>query len=190
MKIITDRNEALIAIKQNSLNFHYISEELQNDREIVIETVRTASYTLQCISKELQIVIEMAKKYSNALEYASDKLRVVLKVVRQNGGALQNDTEYASWELRGDKEFILEAINQGYLALEYASKKLQKYMITEKRLSFLEERASNSKNFAELVEFLEIEKNYPEVETTEDRERIKGYAKKRIQELAKINNVK
>ena len=63
-------------------------------------------------------------------------------------------------------------------------------MITEKRLSFLEEQASNSKNFAELVEFLEIEKNYPEVETTEDRERIRGSAKKRIQELAKINNVK
>ena len=63
-------------------------------------------------------------------------------------------------------------------------------MITEKRKSFLEEQATISIDFAELTTFLEIEKNYPEVETTEDRERIRGYAKKRIQELAKINNVK
>ena len=63
-------------------------------------------------------------------------------------------------------------------------------MITEKRLRFLEEQATISTDFAELTTFLEIEKNYPEVETTEDRERIKNYAKQRIQEFSKIKNVK
>jgi len=62
-------------------------------------------------------------------------------------------------------------------------------MITEKRLSFLEERATISTDFAELTTFLEIEKFYP-VETTEDRERIRNLAKKRVQELSKIKNVK
>jgi hypothetical protein len=63
-------------------------------------------------------------------------------------------------------------------------------MITEKRLRFLEEQATISKDFAELTTFLEIEKFYPEIETTEDRNRIRNLAKQRIQELSKIKNVK
>lgn len=63
-------------------------------------------------------------------------------------------------------------------------------MITEKRLRFLEEQATISTDFAELTTFLEIEKFYPEIETTEDRDRIRTLAKKRVQELSKIKNVK
>lgn len=63
-------------------------------------------------------------------------------------------------------------------------------MITEKRLSFLEEQATISTDFAELITFLEIEKYYPEIETTDDRNRIRNLAKQRIQELSKIKNVK
>lgn len=63
-------------------------------------------------------------------------------------------------------------------------------MITEKRLRFLEEQATISTDFAELRPFLQIEKYYPEIETTEDRDRIRALAKKRIQELSKIKNVK
>jgi hypothetical protein len=63
-------------------------------------------------------------------------------------------------------------------------------MITEKKLRFLEEQATISTDFAELTTFLEIEKYYPEIETTEDRERIRNLAKKRVQELSKIKNVK
>ena len=63
-------------------------------------------------------------------------------------------------------------------------------MITKENLCSLESQIANSKDFAELTTFLEIEKFYPEIETTEDRERIRNLAKKRIQELAKIKNVK
>jgi len=63
-------------------------------------------------------------------------------------------------------------------------------MITEKRLSFLEEQATISTDFAELITFLEIETYYPEIETTDDRNRIRNLAKQRIQELSKIKNVK
>jgi len=63
-------------------------------------------------------------------------------------------------------------------------------MITEKRLSFLEEQATISTDFAELITFLEIETYYPEIETAEDRNRIRNLAKQRIQELSKIKNVK
>jgi hypothetical protein len=63
-------------------------------------------------------------------------------------------------------------------------------MITEKKLRYLEEQANISTDFAELTTFLEIEKFYPEIETTEDRNRIRNLAKKRVQELSKIKNVK
>lgn len=63
-------------------------------------------------------------------------------------------------------------------------------MITEKRLSFLEEQATISTDFAELITFLEIETYYPEIETADDRNRIRNLAKQRIQELSKIKNVK
>jgi len=63
-------------------------------------------------------------------------------------------------------------------------------MITKKRLSFLEEQATISTDFAELITFLEIETYYPEIETTDDRNRIRNLAKQRIQELSKIKNVK
>ena len=62
-------------------------------------------------------------------------------------------------------------------------------MITAKKLDYLENQASTSKNFAELATFLEIEKHYPEVESTIDRERIRTYAKERIQQLAKLNTI-
>ena len=57
-----------------------------------------------------------------ALEYASEELRgdkeVVLEAVRQNGWLL----EYASEELRGDREVVLEAVRQNVVA--YAKKNL------------------------------------------------------------------
>lgn len=63
-------------------------------------------------------------------------------------------------------------------------------MITKENLCLLESQIAISTDFAELTTFLEIETFYPEIETTEDRERIRNLAKKRIQELSKIKNVK
>ena len=59
-------------------------------------------------------------------------------------------------------------------------------MITEKRLRFLEEQATISIDFAELTTFLEIEKFYPEIETTEDRDRIRNLAKKECKNYQKL----
>lgn len=63
-------------------------------------------------------------------------------------------------------------------------------MLTMARLQFLENQVSTSNDFKELAKFLEVEKNFPEIETTEDRDRIRTLAKKRVQELSKIKNVK
>ena len=69
----------------------------------------------------------MATVHQNgvSLEYASEELRtdreVVLAAVHQNGVAL----EYASEELRTDREVVLAAVHQNGVALEYASQELR-----------------------------------------------------------------
>lgn len=63
-------------------------------------------------------------------------------------------------------------------------------MITEEKLCLLESQIANSKDFAELTKFLEIEKFYPEIDKLEDRDRIRNLSKQRIQEFSKIKNVK
>ncbi len=63
-------------------------------------------------------------------------------------------------------------------------------MSTITKLQFLENQVSNSNDFSELVKFLEVEKNFPEIEATEDREKIRNLARERMQELSKIKNVK
>ena len=70
-------------------------------------------------------VLEVVKYYGDALEYASEELRgdreVVMEAVKQDGDALQ----YASEELRGDREVVMEAVKQNAYALFYASEELQ-----------------------------------------------------------------
>ncbi|KAG2374728.1 hypothetical protein C9374_010472 [Naegleria lovaniensis] len=70
-------------------------------------------------------VLQQVKHDGFALEYASQELRndreIVLEAVKQNGFAL----EYASQELRNDREIVLEAVKQNGFALEYASQELR-----------------------------------------------------------------
>lgn len=63
-------------------------------------------------------------------------------------------------------------------------------MITEEKLCSLERQIADSKDFAELTKFLEIEQFYPEIDKPEDRDRIRNLSKQRIQEFSKIKNVK
>jgi hypothetical protein len=64
--------------------------------------------------------MEAVKQNGWALEYASEELKrdreVVMEAVKQEGTALQ----YASEELRGDREVVLEAVKQDGWALQYA----------------------------------------------------------------------
>ena len=73
-----------------------------------------------------EIAIEAIKKSCGyVLEYASDDLKkdrdVVLEAVKKNGGALQ----YASNDLKKDREVVLEAIKNAERSLRYASPKLK-----------------------------------------------------------------
>ena len=70
-------------------------------------------------------VLRAIRRRGYLLEYASEELKadreVVMVAVKDSGDAL----EYASEELRTDREFILEAVNDGGSALQYASEELK-----------------------------------------------------------------
>ena len=58
MKIITDKNEALIAVRQAGYALRYASEELRNDKDVVLTAVKQSHYALQYASNGLQKAIE------------------------------------------------------------------------------------------------------------------------------------
>lgn len=87
------KDKAIVAVRKAGKAgsaLAYVSEELRNDKDVVLAAVSNYGYALEYASKEL----------------CADK-EVVLAAVRDNGYAL----EYASKELRADKDVVLAAVN-------------------------------------------------------------------------------
>ena len=130
MKVITNKNEILQAVKTDRYALRYASDELQNDKEVVLTAVENDGYALFHASEELkndkEVVLTAVKNDGYALRFASEELKndkdVVLQAVLNNGFAL----EYASDRLKNDKEVVLTAVKQNGHVLKYASKELQK----------------------------------------------------------------
>ena len=78
----------LEAVKNNGFVLEWASEELQNDKEIVLEAVKNNGFALEYASKELK----------------KDK-EIVLQAVK-----IQNAIIYVSKELKNDKDFIIDCI--------------------------------------------------------------------------------
>jgi hypothetical protein len=94
--------------------------------------------------------IEVLKEISNdgwALEFASDELKndkeVVLKAVWQDGIALQ----FASDKLKNDKEVLLVAVSYNDNALKYASDELKDDLDYIKQIY-------NCKNYKQVYEYI------------------------------------
>ena len=127
------RNDKEIAIETIRLNggfvLQYLSEELKNDRDVVMEALKKDSFALEYASEDLkkdkEIVKTAIEKRGLALWYASEELKndrdIVLNAVKNNGIALG----YASLELRKDKEIIITAIKSNGLALEFVSEEFK-----------------------------------------------------------------
>ena len=91
----------------------YASEELKNDKEIVLAAVTpstyrergwVAVYASEEMRKDKDIMMAAVTNHGRALEYASEELRddkeIVLAAVKNNG----NSDLYASIRLQGDKD--------------------------------------------------------------------------------------
>ena len=99
--IVNDKlQDTINNLTQNGNALQYVSDELKNDKEVVLAAIT---------------------EDGRALEYASDELKndkeVVLAAVTQYGRAL----EYASDELKNDKDVVLAAVTEDGWALQYSS---------------------------------------------------------------------
>ena len=54
MKIITDKNKALTAVKRDNWTLQFASKELRNDREVVLEAFKRNNEALDYASEELR----------------------------------------------------------------------------------------------------------------------------------------
>ena len=117
---------AAVAQKGDALQF--ASEELKNDREIVMAAMVKLYHNLKLgrVNTLKEVVMAAVTQNGDALRYASNELEndkeIVMAAVAQKGRAL----EYASEELKNDKEIVMAAVTQDGLALEYASNELKK----------------------------------------------------------------
>ena len=58
MKIITNREELLEAIKKLCFTLEYASEELKNDKEIVLTAVKKSGLALKYASERLKLKLK------------------------------------------------------------------------------------------------------------------------------------
>ena len=90
----------MAAVKQDGAALEFPSEDLQRDREIVMDAV---------------------KQNGNALDLASEDLQkdreIVMYAVNQNGWAL----EFSSLELWGDCDVVLEAVEHESPSIQHAN---------------------------------------------------------------------
>ena len=134
-KIVTDKNEmmALIEKYKDSINVNpleFASEELRNDRDVVLKAANSHCYGLYYASEKLkndrEIALVAIKHNGLALSCLSEKLRndkeIVLLAI--NNGIFQT-LRYASEELKNDKEVVLTAVKKSGYALKYASDELK-----------------------------------------------------------------
>jgi len=107
----------------------FASNQLQNNKQIVLAAVQIHGLSLEFASIELrsdkQVVLSAVKQNGTALAFASLELKndreVVLAAVRQTGAAVL----HAQANMRGDKEIVLAAVQTPGLAFIYASESLK-----------------------------------------------------------------
>ena len=129
MEKVTDKIEALSAIKKETLALENVSDELKADKEVVMAAVELGSWEFEHASDELkadkEFVLEVIKINVDQFETASDELKAdkefVMKVVELSGWAL----EYASDELKADKEVVMAAVKENSYAFQFSSDKLK-----------------------------------------------------------------
>ena len=129
MEKVTDKIEALSAIKKETLALENVSDELKADKEVVMAAVELGSWEFEHASDELkadkEFVLEVIKINVDQFETASDELKAdkefVMKVVELSGWAL----EYASDGLKADKEVVMAAVKENSYAFQFSSDKLK-----------------------------------------------------------------
>lgn len=124
-----DRDIVMAAISQNGYAVRYASDNLRNDKEIIETAIKNSKYAFQYASVELRadkdIVTHAIQKDGAALQYASNELCADRDIVMAAVNDKSYTLQYASPELRADTEVVLAAVTNNGAALQYANIELR-----------------------------------------------------------------
>lgn len=106
----------------------WIPDILQQDRNFILFAVRRNGYVLEYVTdyaNDREIVLEAVKSYGATLEHVNELFKqdreIVLEAVKNNGYAL----EHANNIFKQDKEIVLEAVKNRANSIEYAADNLK-----------------------------------------------------------------
>jgi len=152
-KVRDDDNEAIKAIKTNSNNFYYVSERLQNNKDIILFALQSDPSNIYHCPKEILedpnlvssfctryvystlippelktskvYVMQLVKSRGKLLKLVSDEFKDDADVV--NAAIARNGCtlKYASDRLRNNVGIVRAAVTQNACALKYASIELR-----------------------------------------------------------------
>ena len=124
-ELCNDKEVVLAAVANDGNALKYASEELKNNKGIVLAAVKNNGFALLYASKELknnkEFVLFAVITNGCALLYASEEFKNNKEVVL---AAVANDgtaLKYASEELKNNKEIVLTAVNNRKEAIRYSS---------------------------------------------------------------------
>lgn len=127
------KNDKEILLSAISITPEAIKEagkELKNNRDFILEAIKIDSFVLYYVSSKFQndkeLVLEAVKQKSYVLVTASNKLKNDKEVVLEAVKQNGYALSYASEELKNDREVVMEAIKNDSGAIDYASEELQK----------------------------------------------------------------
>lgn len=119
-----NKQQMLEKIKADSSAIMLASDELQNDPDFIAQAIPLCPFALMYAGEKAKTydnILASVKIFGNMLEYASQDLRdnkqIVLAAVKQNGCSIK----FSSRRLRDDREIVLTAMRQDVRALMYVS---------------------------------------------------------------------
>lgn len=124
-----DRELVLETVKYNGLELEFASAELRDDKNIVLNAVNQNGWALRYASERLRankkIVYSAVKKTGSALEFAGDRLKRKKRIILMAVKHDENVIKYVPEKYRSDKLFMYFAVKYNGYALEYASEELR-----------------------------------------------------------------
>jgi hypothetical protein len=137
---IINKEKILEFLKKNNVKkwvAEYLTPEMLDDRNFVLELVRIDGGILKYVSSKLrddyEIVVEAIKQsvLGSPFEFASPRLQENKEIVLMASNKSYTNLKYASPVLKADIEFIKEAMKQDFNCLTYAEPRLRKQIMDD-----------------------------------------------------------
>ena len=124
-----DKEVVMVAVKNNGDVFEYASDELKADKEVAMAAVKLSAFALDYVSDDLkadkEFVISAVELVGWGLQYASDDLKADKEVVMTAIKDMGSALQHASDDLKADKEVVMAAVKEDGDALQYAADDLR-----------------------------------------------------------------